>query len=91
MHLISGLKANLLISIDILGLEVICLDFYKSIAKFPHCGNLEAELKITIKENEIINCSVRVSQNMTILTHTAIEILVRITGRKLSGNQDFMY
>ena len=91
MHLISELKTNLLISINILGPEVICLDFYKSIAKFPHYGNLEAELKITVKENEIVNCSVRASQNITIPTHTAIEISVRITGRKLLENQDFMY
>ena len=91
VHLITGLKANLLIGMDILGLESVCLDFYKSTAKFPHCKNLEADMKIMAKENGIVNYSVKAAQKTTIPPHTAMEVPVNVSGRKLPENQDFMY
>ena len=45
----------MLIEMNILGPEKITLDFEHNLAKFPYCHGLETGLRVTAKENSIIN------------------------------------
>ncbi len=90
VHLTDGLKAKLLISIDIIGLEGIAIDIpYRSITTYS-CANAKVNIKVTVKDIEKVNRTVQTAERTTVPLMLTIALAVLID-KPLPPGRDYKF
>ena len=89
-HLVTDLKANMLIGTDTIAPQGICIDLGKQLLTIGACQNLQAPIETVTRQQPHLKRTVRVKFNTVIPSHSTIDIPVTYHG-SLPNDRDFLF
>jgi hypothetical protein len=90
VHLISDLKANVLIEMNIMSSEEMILNFKRKIMIISICDDFETSIFIKRREQSM-NRAVRIASQITISAEKVMTISVRIRDDQISRDRDYSF
>ena len=90
VHLVSDLKANILIDTDIIVSQELCINFKRQKLVIKLCKNLETAIQVMSRDRSYFQRKIKSSQSRIILSEATIEVFVSFYDRLLK-DRDFLF
>lgn len=89
VYVVDGMKAKMLIGMDIIGSEKIILDIPQRSAIIGSCKNARIPINVILRSTQQITQSIKSSNNITIPPHTYM--MIPIQQHELPNNRDLLF
>ena len=89
MHVVDGMKAKMLIGMDVIGPEKITLDIPRRTAFIGSCKDAAIPITVTPRSNQRVSRPVKAGKNITIPPHS--HMMIPIQEQDLPSDRDLLF